>query len=457
MDRIADGLRILLVTESYWPNLDGGAFFERRLAHGLAGRGHQVAVWAPSRDGRQTIEVDGRTRIFRARSRILLSNTRYRVALLPLAAAKIFGVTTPDIVHIHNPGPLGRHALAEARRQGIPVVATNHLLPDNLVLNTSLRLLPGDLGRAAVWRYLIGFLNRFDLVVSPSAYGLGVLLEHGLRAAGTVVTNGVDLEAFAARPRSGGSTALRALTLGRLDHEKDVATLIRAFGSFAGPGDVSLTIAGTGKLDRELRQLAADMPHPSRLRFLGPVSEEEKVRLLASHDLFCVSGSAELQCIAALEAMASGLPVLAARGGALPELVRAGVTGLLFEPGDVGSCQQSISVACARGTDDLARQGAAARRLIAAHHGADRALRDYESAMLRLARPSVDTAMSRARRPDDRVRSSVARVHLETIGLCAPGMSCCENRPSGKLRHGPVGRAPHRARRVGIRLSRRWA
>src|SRR5258705_11418342 len=101
-------MRILIATDSYWPNLDGGALFQRRLARGLRDLGHSVTVWAPSVHGPQTLESFDGVTIVRSRSRVLLSNRRYRIARLPASFAEAFQAAAPDIVHVHNPGPLGR-------------------------------------------------------------------------------------------------------------------------------------------------------------------------------------------------------------------------------------------------------------------------------------------------------------------------------------------------------------
>ena len=105
-------MKILLVTESYWPNADGGALFERRLVKGLIGKGHEVSVWAPAKNFRNYIENDDGYSIHREMAVTLPVNKKYKVSLLPaMHTRRIFDQVKPDVIHIHNPALLGRTAM----------------------------------------------------------------------------------------------------------------------------------------------------------------------------------------------------------------------------------------------------------------------------------------------------------------------------------------------------------
>ena len=129
-------MNILLVTESYWPNADGGALFERRLVQGLISKGHSVSVWAPSKNFTNYLEQDDSYTIYRERAVTMPFNKKYKVTLFPwVHTKKIFKLVKPDVIHIHNPALLGRTAIKYANRHGIPVLTTNHLMPENVLLN----------------------------------------------------------------------------------------------------------------------------------------------------------------------------------------------------------------------------------------------------------------------------------------------------------------------------------
>jgi glycosyltransferase involved in cell wall biosynthesis len=129
----------------------------------------------------------------------------------------------------------------------------------------------------------------------------------------------------------------------RLTRQKGHSTLIRAFEKvFRTDRNTALAVAGTGELEDGLKNLALERGVP--VRFLGYRSDIDD--LLNAADVFVHPSRWEGFGIAVLEAMRSGLPVIASRAGALPELVDHGVSGLLAEPEDVGTlagCMLSLA------------------------------------------------------------------------------------------------------------------
>ena len=150
-----------------------------------------------------------------------------------------------------------------------------------------------------------------------------------------VIRNGVPMPhgtESVQRQRTPGAGRKRFLLLTRLTIEKGVRVVIRAVATLPRTLDFELVIAGRGPLDTEVHQAAANDP---RIRFVGYVTGEAKEALLASaHYLLVPSLWYENAPVAVIEAAAYGLGVIASRIGGLPELVREGRTGLLFEPGD---------------------------------------------------------------------------------------------------------------------------
>lgn len=103
-----------------------------------------------------------------------------------------------------------------------------------------------------------------------------------------------------------------------------------------------------------------------RVCFHGFVPDADLVRIYACCQIFCMPGTAELQSIATMEAMAAGLPVVAADAMALPHLVHPGVNGHLYPPGDVDALAIRLDeLACDAGA--RASMGAAGRALVARH------------------------------------------------------------------------------------------
>lgn len=372
--------RLLMVSESYWPTIDGGAIFERSLAHFLNSHGWRVYVWAPSPTGMFYIEDDHGVTTIREASRTLRSNPRYQVSRFPIHnVRRVFLFAKPNVVHIHNFGSLGVLAQRYARKHRVPVVASNHNVAQNWTSNYFSKRVPA--AEAVVKAYLAYMLNRANIVVSPTATADRIVAANGVATKRIVISNGVDIEFFHPSPRAANpSNFLRLVHVGRLDREKTCEVIIRAAARASLTRSLMLTVVGNGVEGPRLQRLAQDLERTAQAsvgfaRFLGCVSEEEKLRALQNSDLFVTASQVELQGIAVLESMACGVPALAPDAGALPELCRTGYTGILFEPGNVKDCSAKLIEVK---QSSLLRLGEAACSLVRTQHPAWRTHEAYE-------------------------------------------------------------------------------
>lgn len=261
-----------------------------------------------------------------------------RVARMPVRAVReLISAAAPDVVHSHSPLTLGFLARRRASRSEVPVVYTNHYLPANATTR------PGGGSRlleTAFYSWIVGYANRCDYVTAPTATALEELRSRGIRVRSGVVSNGVDTAIFAPGPapaRIRERYGIRhdqpvILSVGRLSGEKRVDVLIEAASLLSGAAQ--LVIAGSGPGGGALRELAARLGVAGRVAFAGHVPDADLAGLYRAADVFAIASEAELQSLATMEAMASGLPVVAAQAYALPELVTHGGNGFLFRPGD---------------------------------------------------------------------------------------------------------------------------
>jgi glycosyltransferase involved in cell wall biosynthesis len=369
-------MKLLLVSESYWPNLDGGAVFQRRLVHGLAQRGHQVVVWAPGQHWHSYQEKDGDTLIYRERSFPAPGNSRYRFSLWPFwHAYQIVRRERPDLIHVHAPSQIALAAVMAAKRYKIPVVATNHVMPENLVSPK----LPPPLFRLTaglIWRYIIWFHNRTQYVTTPSPTALRYLQQHHLKPPAKTISNGLELAIYkpSKLPKTQPPTLLY---VGRIDPEKNLATLVRAVAILKPQTDFQLDIVGTGTQVARLKQLAVELNIQDIVHFRGRLSDTDKLKAYQSASVFVIASPAELQSIVTLEAMACGLPVVAADAGALPDLVANDETGFTVSAND----PQAYATACLKLLTDTPlrnRLGQNALELIQTHHATERTFDAYE-------------------------------------------------------------------------------
>lgn len=156
------------------------------------------------------------------------------------------------------------------------------------------------------------------------------------------------------------------LSVGRLDPEKHVDDVIRAFALARRDIDAQLVVVGKGKQLYELRGLAAREGVAEHVRFCGYVPDDLLPSAYAAADVYCHAGSAELQSISTMEAMASGKAVVAADAQALPLLVTDRLNGYLYPSGDVPALAERLRVLLTDG-ECRARMGEASRRAVTRH------------------------------------------------------------------------------------------
>ncbi|QUX28054.1 glycosyltransferase [Nocardiopsis akebiae] len=380
-------LRVLIASDTYPPDVNGAGYFTHRLAEGLAGRGHRVHVVCPSERGEPYVTVNGAVTEHRLRSVPI----PFMRAAVPLGMgghiARIVERLDPDVVHAQSHFPLSRAAMRRGRAAGVPVVLTNHFMPDNLYAHARIPAPMQELAGLLAWKDMVRVAGEADHVTTPTPRAARLLREKGFTRGVEAISCGIDLERF--RPHEDPAVARRRFGLpdrdtivfvGRLDAEKRIDDTIRALARIVPGRDAQLALAGTGQREEELRALAAELGVADRVFFLGFVPDEDLPLVYAAGDAFAIAGVAELQSIATLEAMSTGLPVVAADAMALPHLVEEGHNGFLFPPGDPARlADRLLLVLGPRG-----RALGAASRELARRHDHHRSLERFEEVYTRL-------------------------------------------------------------------------
>lgn len=349
-------MRIALVSEVFLPAVDGVVTRLRRTLEELPGSGDKVLMVAPAGgpDSYAGVPVLG---VRGLRVPLYPDGDGYppkRVALPGPALSRALRAYRPDVIHAIQPVLLGVGAVAFARRNRIPLVASYHAhLPSYAKLY---RL--GWL-ESAGWHYLRGLHNCAQVNLATSQATLDELRLHRVQRL-ALWPYGVDLERFhpgqaeagwRARLSGGRPDRLVLLYVGRLAKEKTVERLLEAV---AGRSDVSLAIVGDGPLRAEMERRFAG----TATTFLGFLGGDDLVRAYASADVFVLPSETETLGMVTLEAHASGLPVIAAESPAARELVRHGVDGLRYDPRDPGALAAAVGRLAA---DPSLRQAMAAQ------------------------------------------------------------------------------------------------
>lgn len=401
-------MKILLAGQAYYRRDNGQAVFTITLAEGLAAAGHAVMVLAPAA-GRQPAQWREQGVAVQAIPALpLLDNTNVTLFSGSLVSDAL-DQFQPDVVHIQDHYFLSRAVLRAARGRGIVAVGANHFLPENLTDNI-LRGLPlvravQPLLNRLLWRNMLGVYNQLAAVSTPTETAAAILRAQAIRPPVSAISCGVDVQRFQPRPALDRALMRRQyglaldktilLYVGRIDREKGLDRFIQALAQ-SGRRDLQLAIGGKGAFRPELEQLCAELRLRDQVVFTGFVPDEDLPRLLNSVDIFAMPSHAELQSIATLEAMASGLPVLAANARALPELVSPGVNGLLFDPQNISHMVSAIDSLMAQHSQ-WKRMGAASRA-VAEHHAHERVVKRYVQWYLH-ACTAVDPVANRAEWP----------------------------------------------------------
>lgn len=275
--------------------------------------------------------------------------------------AKLFRAGRYDVVHAHNTYPHIYASLA-ARWARVPVVvSTRHG-----------QRLGHDWKAHLKYRLATLAVDRV-IAVSNDAAQLSIE-DDGLSAYKVeAIWNGIDLEQF---PYRGPAAEPTAISVARLSAEKDFPTLLRAAQKVkAAVPDFKLLLVGDGPERGHLEQLANELELGSCVQFLG--ERKDVPELLEQAGFFVSSSLSEGISLTLLEAMASGLPVVATAVGGNPEVVTARETGFLATAGDVNSIANNMIDMC-RSKERWVELGKAGRERVSKHFEIRRMIADYE-------------------------------------------------------------------------------
>ncbi len=334
-------MKIAFFTDSYLPQRDGVASVTGGLARTLVQLGHSVRVLTASPSaGAPTSEttVDG-VHVRRLRSLPVPLYGQYRWPVFPFGLIReAIGAGDADVVHLHTPGPVGSMGFLTARRFGQPLVGTFHTNLREMRASVPQKFLVPLFFRIAWW-YNLGTYLRCDSATAPSEAARAALLQSSRKAFRhpvEVIPNGVDVDRFHPgarvpdwRERCGLPDLPLVTYLGRLTVDKGIHRFLDAVRLAARSSEFVALVGGTGpERDRVRERLAREPELHARVRYVGPVAEEEKAALLGQSDLFVLPSTSDTSSVALLEAMACGAAVVAPAEGGASEVVRPGATGI---------------------------------------------------------------------------------------------------------------------------------
>lgn len=327
-------MRVVIVTESFPPDVNGVAHCALQTARQLVARGHDSLVIAPAPAAGADAAADASAPcpVIRVPSLPLPGYPQVRVALPSRRLSAALSAHRAELVHLASPFVLGARGMAAAARLGTPAVA---------VYQTDLggyaRTYMG-MGESTAWRRIRAVHAAADRTLAPSSAALRDLVTHGVPRV-RLWPRGVDTARFgpglrdeAVRREIAPNGELIVGYVGRLAPEKQVE-LLAGVCTLEG---VRLVVVGDGPSEASVRAAL-----PGAL-MLGRRTGGELARIFASLDLFVHTGPYETFCQTVQEAMASGVPVIAPAAGGPLDLVLPGRTGVLVPPQDALAMRDAV-------------------------------------------------------------------------------------------------------------------
>ncbi len=313
-------MRVLFITDVYFPRVNGVSTSIRTFRADLAAQGVETVLIAPAYpagEERAGAPESGVLRVPSARVPMDPEDRRMHgralAALLGELDRQHF-----DLVHIHTPFIAHYAGIRCARQQGIPVIATYHTLFEEY-LHHYVPLLPRPLGRALARRFTRSQCADLAALVAPSEPMRALLRAYGVENRIEVIPTGLPAERYVPgdgrrfRERHGIAPDRPVLLyVGRVAHEKNIGFLLNSFLAVrhACPGAL-LVIAGEGPARAPLRALAVRLGIAADVQFVGYLDREHGLAdCYSAADVFVFASRTETQGLVLLEALAQGRPVV---------------------------------------------------------------------------------------------------------------------------------------------------
>ncbi len=308
-------MRVLMVSDVYFPRVNGVSTSIETFRRTLAGQGVEVNLVVPrygdEADEAGVVRVPGRPVPGDREDRLVGWGAMHRAVL---AAAR-----NCDLIHVQTPFIAHYAGLKAARKLGLPVVATYHTLFEEYLQHYA-RLIPAGWLRGQARGFSRRQCNALDAVVVPSTAMRQRLFSYGVNSPMHVLPTGIPMAQFA----DGDGPRFRrhfgiaedrplALFVGRVAHEKNIGFLLEALvHACRAKPDALLVIAGEGPAMPELKARAAALGVEASVLFIGYLDRKQALPdCYAAADVFVFASRTETQGLVLLEAMAAGVPVIA--------------------------------------------------------------------------------------------------------------------------------------------------
>ncbi len=325
-------MKIAWFTDTWLPTRDGVVTSLLAFKKEIEKKGNEVYIFAP---GKENCDKDN---VFYYKSRPFKKYENYRFVSLPSffsrRTERIIERIKPGIIHSHSPGFMGIHALIASYKKEIPLFFTYHTFIDDSIYLVIRDKNFQNIAKKLLYQWLRYYMKRCSCIIAPSNYTARYINEKIIEKDIEIIPTGIDIKRFSNSKNKKENSKKVILHVGRIVKEKNIDLIIESAPYILKKIDSIFLIVGEGPARKEYEEKVKEKGLQNNFIFTGFVNDEKLLEHYASADVFVFPSIYETQGIVALEAMASGLPVVAARAKALPDFIIDEENGYLFDPGN---------------------------------------------------------------------------------------------------------------------------
>jgi glycosyltransferase involved in cell wall biosynthesis len=331
-------MRIAFFTNCYKPLINGVVSSIVSLKESFEKKGHETFIFAPRVESYQDKEAN----IFRYHSINLTNKVKYPVAIpLSIRAGQVINKFKPDIIHLHHPFVLSLPAIMYAAKLKIPKVLTIHTQYERYAYYVS--PIPHVITNEAIRRIIFNLSDKVDIITTPSQSMKDLIGNYRIKKGVVVIPNAIDIGIFRERDEQEILSLKKKLQtapddvvilyLGRVSLEKNIDKIIKALAIIRDKkiDNFKFIVVGDGTAVEQLNSLADSLNLTEKIKFVGAIDRDKVRYYYQLGDVFAFSSTSETFGMVIIEALASGLPVLAVKAPGAVDIITDGLDGILVE------------------------------------------------------------------------------------------------------------------------------
>ncbi|MDL2286991.1 glycosyltransferase family 4 protein [Eubacteriales bacterium OttesenSCG-928-G02] len=333
-----DDIKIGLFTDTYYPQINGVATSVLTLKNNLEAMGHEVYVFTTT----EPKALKGEKNVFRMSSVKFSTDNRLAIFYYPRIVRKAKNLKL-DVIHTHTEFTIGRLGHHIAKESSLPLVHTMHTIYEDFTHFLLKIKSLSKMSKPAARLMTKQFCNFANIVIAPTNKTKRLLIDYGVEKSISVIPTGIELDMFKntdnenlerniLRSQNGiGKEDKVLLYIGRISKEKNIDELIKLLAGYLPKRpDVKFVLIGNGQHLDELKQLSIDLNISKQVIFTGQKPWKDIGYYYRIGDIFVNASQSETQGLTYIEALASGLPIIAKKDECLEDVLIEGENGFVF-------------------------------------------------------------------------------------------------------------------------------